>query len=40
MIKLLTVLYVGTWLLVDLPIGVAMIIPAAIILAIPKSWQK
>jgi hypothetical protein len=40
MIKALTALYVISWLIVDLPIGVAMILPAMIVLLIPKAWQN
>jgi hypothetical protein len=40
MIKALTAAYTISWLIVDLPIGVAMIIPATIVLLIPKAWQN
>ena len=40
MLKALTALYVIAWLIVDLPIGVAMILPASIVLLIPKAWQN
>ena len=40
MLKFLTALYVIAWLIVDLPIGVAMILPAMIVLLIPKAWQN